>query len=424
MYTEPFAFDYRPARIEYGRGAADGLAELLATLDCSRALIVCGDNTGHNRALMDPVEAGLGDARVDTFVGTTPDKRAATAAAVADRAAETDADALVPVGGGSSLDVATVAATLRADDRDLAAVRETVAETGGVTPPSGDRPALVPVPTTLAGASLSAVAGITVELDDRVVATGVGDPGLMPEAVVFDPSLFETTPRSVLAGSAFNGLNKAVESTYAADRTPVTDATARRALAYFDTGLPAVFDGDEDGDPGDEDGDPGGENGDPGDEDGDPGGENGDDADAMDRVVTGLVLAQYGVARPETTTLNVLHAFGHALRDVFDLQQGVAHAVVAPHALRRLFAAGVSPTPLAEALGVADGEAVADRLATLRDTLGLPATLRAATDREGKPGETLAAAARATAADSLVANTPPAYDLDETAARRVLDDAW
>ncbi|MEZ3143472.1 iron-containing alcohol dehydrogenase [Halobaculum sp. MBLA0143] len=395
MHTEPFAFDYRPARIEYGRGAADGLADLLAALDCSRALVVCGDNTGRNRALMDPVEAGLGDARVDTFVGTTPDKRAATAAAVADRAAETDADALVPVGGGSSLDVATVAATLRADDRDLAAVRETVAETGGVTPPSGDRPALVPVPTTLAGASLSGVAGITVQLDDQVVATGVGDPGLMPEAAVFDPALFETTPQSVLAGSAFNGLNKAVESTYAADRTPVTDATARRALAYFDTGLPALFDGDD-----------------------------GYDAAAVDRVVAGLVLAQYGVARPETTTLNVLHAFGHALRDVFDLQQGVAHAVVAPHALRRLFAAGVSPTPSAEALGVSDGEAVADRLAAIRDALGLPATLRAAADRDGEPGETLAAAARATAADSLVANAPPAYDLDETAARRVLDDAW
>ena len=391
MYTEPFAFDYRPARIEYGRGAVDGLAGLLAALDCSRALVVCGDNTGANRALMDPVEAGLGDARVDTFVGTSPDKRAATAAAVARRAAETDADALVPVGGGSSLDVATVAAVLRADDRDLATVRATVRETGGVAPPTGDRPALVPVPTTLAGASLSAVAGITVELDDGVVATGVGDPGLMPEAAVFDPAAFETTPASVLAGSAFNGLDKAVESTYAAARTPVTDATARRALAYFDAGLPAAV-GD------------------------------GDDPAAVDRVVTGLVLAQYGVARPDATTLNVLHAFGHALRDTFDLQQGVAHAVVAPHALRRLFAAGVSAAPLASALGVADGAAVADRLTDLRAELGLPETLRAAVGREPTDAE-LDAAARATADDSLAGNAPPAFELDESAAGRVLDDA-
>jgi Alcohol dehydrogenase, class IV len=220
VYTEPFAFDYSPAEIRYGRGAVGELESVLAAHDRARALVVCGSNTGANRALIDPIETGLGDAHAGTVDGTTPEKRLREAVAVADRARATGADTLLPVGGGSSLDVATVAAVLLADDRDEATAREQIRETGGLAPPSGERPALVPVPTTLAGADLSSIAGITADLDGGVVASGVGDPGLMPEAAVYDPAAFETTPQSVLAGSAFNGLNKAVESTYTASRTP------------------------------------------------------------------------------------------------------------------------------------------------------------------------------------------------------------
>ena len=122
----------------------------------------------------------------------------------------------------------------------------------------------------------------------------------------------------------------------------------------------------------------------------------------------------------------MLHAFGHALRDVFDLQQGIAHAVVTPHALRALFDAGVDPTPLAEGFGVPSDEVV-DRVVTIRDALGLPATIRAATDRTGAAAtasEELAAAARATAQDSFAAAAPPGFDLDETAAEAILTAAW
>jgi len=396
VYTEPFAFDYSPAEIRYGRGAVGELASLLAAHDRSHALVVCGSATGANRALMDPVEAGLGDAHAGTFDGTTPEKRLREAVTLADRARAVDADAFVPVGGGSSLDVATVAAVLVADDHDEVTAREQIRETGGLAAPTGERPALVPVPTTLAGADLSSIAGISVAFDDEVVASGVGDPELMPDAVVYDPASFETTPQSVLAGSAFNGLNKAVESTYTASRTPVTDATARRALAYFGDALPALFDGD------------------------------GYDTAALDRAVAGMILAQYGVSRPDGSTLNVLHAFGHALRDVFGLQQGVAHAVVTPHALQALFDAGVDPTPLAEGFGVS-ADAVVDRVVTIRDALGLPATIRDATDRTASAtaaSEDLVAAARATAQDAFAAAAPPAFDLDEAAAETILTAAW
>lgn len=403
--TDSFSFDYDPGAIHYGRGRAADLETILDERDFGRALIVCGSNTGSNRDLMEPIEAGLGETYVGTFDQTTPEKRAATAVAAAERADELDADALVPVGGGSSLDVATVATAVRADGRTLDDVRAEVRETGGIGLPE-DTDALtplVPIPTTLAGADLSVVAGITVEIDSETVATGIGGRALMPSDLVYDPALFETTPRSVLAGSAMNGFDKAIESLYARNRTPITDATATRAVECLAESLPNLFDDDDTA--------------------------TGYDSTAMERVVEGVILAQYGISRPGDTTLNGLHAFGHALRDVFGLQQGIAHAVIAPDALGDLFAEGVDSEPLVSAFDVTDEESVVRRIETVRTALDLPTRLRDVVSVDGEPTDetvqsVLADAAAVTAEDSLTANTPEEYDLTSAAAERVLTAAW
>jgi alcohol dehydrogenase class IV len=45
------------------------------------------------------------------------------------------------------------------------------------------------------------------------------------------------------------------------------------------------------------------------------------------------MLVQYGVLRPGGTTLSIIHAFGHWLTRSYDVQQGAAHAIVAPQVL-------------------------------------------------------------------------------------------
>ncbi|MFC7096235.1 iron-containing alcohol dehydrogenase family protein [Halobaculum marinum] len=392
--TPPFAFDYDPGAIHYGRGAIDDLGDALADRGCDTALVVCGSNVGGNADLMDAVEAGLDGRLVEVFAGTTPEKRLREAARAVERADAVDADAFVPVGGGSSLDVATVASVLRARGLSLADARAEVAETGGIATP--DDPAgltpLFPVPTTLAGADLSVIAGISAEVDDgaggtETVSTGVGGAELMPEALVYDPALFETTPAGVLAGSAMNGFDKAVESLYACTRTAVTDATATRAVRLLVDGLPAMT----------------------------------DDETAMDRTVAGIVLAQYGISRPGDMTINVIHAFGHGLRDAFGIQQGLAHATVAPHALRAMADAGVDLSLLQTAFEVETVEAAITEVERVRDALDLPASLSAV---DGVDEAGLDEAARVTAADSLLSYAPEGYDLSESDARAVLDAAY
>lgn len=396
---DPFRFDYGSPVLRFGAGSTRDLGDELAAHGLDGALVVTGSTVGSTAAVMDPVREGLGDRLAGVFAETTPDKRLATAVDAADSLAETGADALVAVGGGSSIDVAKVASVLTASGRSERAVFRAFADTGTIPVPDGDLPPVLAVPTTLAGADVSQVAGITAGpesgLVDEELGGGVGDRRLLPAAVVADPELAATTPESVLAGSAMNGFDKGVETLYAANATPVTDATASRGLGLLADGLREL-------------------------------GETGPTPETLGPVLEGLLLVQYGISRPDGSTLSLIHAFGHGLTRTGTLQQGVAHAIVAPHVLDYLFdEVDGRRDLLADALGVADAEdpaaAAVGEVEAVRDSLGLPTRLR---DVDGPEPADFPAVAEATVADAFVANAPPDLDFTTEDAEAVLDAAW
>jgi alcohol dehydrogenase len=402
MNESGFRFAYDPGVIRHGRGCVADLAAELAALDCERALVVCGRTVGSTPAVIEPIREGLGDRLAGVFDETTPEKRVSTAVEGAQRMAELGADALVAVGGGSSLDIAKAISAVAASAAPPANVAAQFGASGTLPVPEGDLPPIAAVPTTLAGADLSILAGLTAHPDsdpvDEPVEGGVGDPRLMPAALFYDPALVETTPREILAASAMNGFNKGVETLYAANATPITDGTAIRGLSLLSDALPTLS--------------------------GDP------DSWATGDVLGGIVLVQYGISRPGGTTLSLLHAFGHGLTANSDIQQGAAHAIVTPHALRYLFeGADGRRELLADAFGIdaaerssdAVGEAIVEEVTAVRDSLDLPTRLR---EVEDLSREDLDAVAADTAADSLMGNCPPGLDPTAEELRNVLDAAW
>ncbi|MFC7229354.1 iron-containing alcohol dehydrogenase family protein [Salinirubellus salinus] len=395
-----FRFPYDPPTVRYGRDAVEDLAAELAAIDVERALVVAGETTGTSDAVGGRVEAGLGDRLVETFAETTTDKRIATAHEVAELADDLDADALVAVGGGSSLDVAKVAATLRETGQSLDEARAALREGGLALPQEATPTPIVAVPTTLAGAELSVVAGITDAPDsegDLVVRGGVFDPRLMPAAVVYDPSLFETTPHGVLCASAMNGFDKGLETVYARNATPVTDATAMRGLSLLRRGLPELGAGEW-------------------------------DADTLYDCIVGTMLVQYGCSRSDGTTLSVIHAYGHGVARGFAVQQGGAHAIVLPDALEHLFGeVDARRDLLAEAFDVAadspeaTAEGVVEAVTEVRDALGLPTRLR---DVEDMDESDLPKIADVVVEDGFMRNRPEGYDPTAEDVLGVLERAW
>jgi alcohol dehydrogenase class IV len=394
-----FRFEYDPPLIQYGHGCVDSLETELAAAGLERALVVCGETVGSTDAVIDPVTEGLGDRLVGVFPETTPEKRLDTAYRAAERMHEVGADALVSLGGGSSLDTAKVASLIAATGRSRAALGSTFEETGTIEVPDTSLPPVVVVPTTLAGADISQAAGITASPDSGLVSEerggGVSHPKLMPHAVFADPALVATTPREILAASAMNGFNKGVETLYAANATVFTDGTAVRGLDELSDGLLAFGDGDE-------------------------------SEETYAKLVRGLLGVQYGVSRPDGTTLSLIHSFGHALSRTAPLQQGTAHAVITPHALRYLFEQVDGRRDLlARALGVGDTEdpaaAVVDRVVEIRDALGLPSRLR---DVDGPDRESVDEVAAAVVEDPFMRHALPGLDATPEEIEAVLEAAW
>ncbi|NHN60742.1 MULTISPECIES: iron-containing alcohol dehydrogenase family protein [Halorussus] len=400
--ADAFEHEYRGCDVVYGRGCADRLGEYLADRGLDRALVVCGSNVGANDDLMDPVRAGLGDRLVGVFDGTTPEKQAEAAFEAIDAMEEADADVLVGVGGGSSLDVARQAGVFAADGRSLADLREEARDDGEVAPPDPDaaeRPPVVVIPTTFAGADVSAGGSLEVlsagesPTGQPVTASG----SAMPLADFADPALFETTPAGALAGSAMNGVDKGIETPYARDADPVSDATAVHGLRLLSEALPAVV-----GDGGSEE----------------------DAAALMDRAVVGALLVQFD------RKLSVVHAFGHGFARRYDVQQGAVHAVVVPHVLRYLFSAvDAARDLLAQGFGVetegrsddAVGEAVVDAVTELRDSLGTPTRLR---DLPETREEDLPAIAEFVVDDRVMERAPAGLDASAEDVEDVLREAW
>ncbi|MDZ5812447.1 iron-containing alcohol dehydrogenase family protein [Halorubrum sp. AD140] len=399
--ADAFEHEYRGCEILYGRGRASELSAVLGDRGLDAALVVCGSNVGANDDLMDPIREGLGDRLAGVFDGTTPDKRVETAFDLLDRRAEVGGDVLVAVGGGSSLDVARQATMLDADGRDLGDLRADATEgpegLGSLAPGAAPSLPVVVIPTTFAGADLSTGGSLEVLSADES-PTGqpltVSGDGAMPVVDLADPALFETTPASALAGSAMNGFDKGIETPYASDATPVSDASAVHGLRLLADALPRVA-GDR---PGDE--------------------------AATDRAVVGALLVQLH------RRISVIHAFGHGFARRYDVQQGDVHAVVAPHVLAYLFdEVDASRRALAAGLGIeAEGrgdDAVAEdvvaAVAAVRDALPVPSRLR---DIPEADEDDLPAIAEFVVDDWCMNRAPAGLDATPEAIEGVLRAAW
>jgi maleylacetate reductase len=143
----------------------------------------------------------------ERFYGALPHGERAGVETAIERAAQTEADVLVGLGGGSAIDTA-----------------KAVSAATGLP--------LVAVPTTYAGAEWTPYFGVR-DAERRVKGGGTGAHTV---AVVYDPELTLDLPRDESGGTAMNALAHCVEALYVSD-----SSEARAGAALIDTCLPAVL---------------------------------------------------------------------------------------------------------------------------------------------------------------------------------------
>jgi alcohol dehydrogenase len=225
------------ARIVAGPGEALRLAQHCRDLGVSRVLLVT-DPGLVSIGLVPPLQAALEEAGVSviTFAEVVEDPPEGVVLAAAEAARVGEADGVLGIGGGSSMDVAKLAAVLAGGEQPLA-------ELYGVDQVRGGRLPLMLVPTTAGtGSEATPVAVITT---GETTKAGVSSAVLLPDTAVLDADLTLGLPPRITAMTGVDAMVHAIEAyTTRLRKNPISDNLACNALRLLNDNIrTAVADG-------------------------------------------------------------------------------------------------------------------------------------------------------------------------------------
>jgi alcohol dehydrogenase class IV len=211
---QSFTFEALPARVVFGRGTITRLAEVIAGVNGTRALLLS------TAAQADQAKQAASVAG-DLIVGQFADAAMHTPVDVTERAlallSETGADCVVSFGGGSTIGLGKALA-LRTDVPQVA------------------------IATTYAGSEMTPVLGETQEGRKTTQRTLK----VLPEAVIYDVDFTLDLPVGMSATSGLNAIAHAVEGLYARDTNPVIALYAEEAVRTFAHALPRIVEAPND----------------------------------------------------------------------------------------------------------------------------------------------------------------------------------
>ncbi|MEK1933275.1 MAG: iron-containing alcohol dehydrogenase [Pararhizobium sp.] len=200
---------------------------------------------------------------------------------------------VVGFGGGSSLDVAKLAALLLGSGEELDTA-------WGVGNAKGPRVPLVLVPTTAGtGSEVTPVSIITVAGDEK---RGVSSLIILPDIAILDPDLTIGLPPHITAATGIDAMVHAIEA-YAsknANNNPLSKMLARQALQLLGANIEKAVRDSE-------------------------------DREARGAMLLGSMLAGQAFAN---SPVAAVHALAYPIGGTFHIPHGLSNALVLPHVLR------------------------------------------------------------------------------------------
>ena len=340
-----FAFNTAKS-IRFGVGALEELPTLVKAQIGDRIMLVTDPGmmaTGIVDRAVDLLRDGGIAVELFGDVEADPPEHVVLSAVAAARSS--DAQGVVGLGGGSSLDVAKLVAL-------LVPGAETLADVYGVDKARGPRLPLVLVPTTAGtGSEVTPISIVTTGANEKM---GVVSPVLLPDIALLDPALTYGLPPHITAATGIDAMVHAIEAYASAspNNNPLSRMLATQALTLMGRSLLKAV-------------------------------EDGSDQAARSDMLLGSMLAGQAFAN---SPVAAVHALAYPLGGHFHIPHGLSNALVLPHVLR--FNIVTSPAPYAELapfvfpeLSALEGQeraaALCEKLAELSRACGLQSNLRA-----------------------------------------------
>lgn len=342
MTADLFTFE-APARLTFGAGAVGKFPDLIAGF--GRRALVVSDPGIAKAGILDRVLGFLRDAHVssDAFTSVEPNPSVETVEAAHALYRKSDAEFVVAVGGGSSMDVAKVVAVLAAHGggvRDY----EGIGKVPGPVVPS------VAIPTTAGTGSEVTVFAVITDRQRRFKMT-IGSPFLVPQVAICDPELTISMPKPLTAATGMDALTHGIECFINTTPNPIAKALAMESIRLIGGALRTAY-------------------------------QRGSDLPARSTMLLGSTMAAMAFTR---TRLGNVHAMSHPLGAFFDVPHGVANAILLPYVMAWNLRSclGTYP-PIADAMGEeVDGmpperasERAVEAVQRLSRDVGIPEHLR------------------------------------------------
>ena len=282
----------------------DALAALPAQLDrlgLARVVILCDPSIprSHGEELK-RVESALGERLAARFADVEPHSPLPVVEAAGRLLAEARADAVVAVGGGSSVVTARAASILVAEKRDVRDLCTRREADGRLSSPRLSAPKLPQwiVPTTPTTAYARAGSAVRDPVTGDRLA--LFDPQTRAQGIFFDPALALTAPASLARSAALNAFAMAVEGLQAKTDDPLAEALLTHALSMLVESLPRLKSAP-------------------------------DDPDVRLRLMLAALLSGQG---SEFTSGGLAQALSHAAGPRSTTSNGVVEALLLPHTMR------------------------------------------------------------------------------------------
>jgi len=307
-------FDETPTRVVSGSGALASSRACLAGMGIAKALIVCGESVAGLPHLAEFISLCEGCVELHVFSGAQPDPTDENVLAGGAMGRETGAQAVIGIGGGSSMDCAKAVAAevgregwISAQDRP-----------GEPTQIDHEALPIMCAPTTAGtGSEVNPFSVITFTGTERKLV--LNHEALYPRCAVLDPTLLTTAPEPVRIAAGLDALTHAVESYVSKRANEGTRKWAAQTIRGVAKYLPRAA-GDA------------------------------QDMQAQAGMQRAAMVASLAFAQ---TRLGIVHAMALPLSALFGVPHGVANAVLLPHGMRYNLQADLGAfAEMAELLGV------------------------------------------------------------------------
>lgn len=253
-------------------------------------------------------------------------------------------DAIVAVGGGSSIDTAKAIGIILTNPEF-----EDVVSLDGVAPTKNKCLPIIALPTT-AGTAAEVTINYVITDETRVKKMVCVDVHDIPVVAIIDPELMEGMPQSIAASTGMDALTHAMEGYITKAGWLIPDMFHLNAMALLYKNLEKAA--------------------------------NSKNKDAVDNVAYAQYIAGMGFSN---VGLGIVHSMAHSLGAYFDTPHGVANALLLPHVLK--FNGKVCPdlyVNMGNAFGLdmtgLTGEAAVDKVVNavkeLSKKLNIPQTLQ------------------------------------------------